>query len=456
MNHTKKCFFVTLFVILYVAVFCPTKLIANEQYAGADDEWWRRFKHIDTGSGILDIGATYRILAQRWTDFDLKSYAGTNRTDRMLSERLWLDFNWQWNTNNRVFLQLQDARSTLSDYSRSDFSPHCSIENPFDVREIFIEFKKILDTPLGIKAGRQRIAYADQLVWGPGDWSNSGKFTYDAIKLSWEDAYLRLDTIWAKRVLADPECFDSEHDSYEAGGAYISIKKLPVYLDIFYVLKHDSTKIYAGESETNSLALHAVGTRIETKEKDGLFATVTSVAEFGDWGNSDIRSYAYATKAGYRFTEPINSAIMVSYAVASGDSDPLDNKHETYDPLFQAVHIPFGLMDVVSWKNLHDLAWEFSIKPISGLCLTPSYHIFKLDEARDAWYWSTEKPMRRDKTGSSGTDLGDEFDLTVAISLSNWLKLEAVYGRFVPGDFIKQTGGYRNADWVSLQTLISF
>lgn len=449
----KQLFSTILVTILYLTTSYAVDPTAKKN---VDNNLRCKLKNIDVTYGTLDIDVTYRILWQRWQDFDLKSYTGTNMTDKMLSERLWLDFNWKLNDNSRIFLKLQDARSALSSYSPPDFSPHCAIENPLDIREAFIELKKIFDIPLGIKAGRQRIQYADQLIWGSGDWSNSGKFTYDAVKLSWDDSYLCVDTIWAKRVLADYDGFDNDHDSYDAGGIYLTIKKLPICLDLFYVLKHDNTKIYAGESGTNSLSLHAVGARIATKGKTGLFATLTSVAEFGDWGGSDISAFAFSTKAGYKFTTPFNPLVMLSYAFASGDSDLTDNKHETYDPLFQAGHAHFGLMDVVSWKNLHDWAGEFSVRPIRDLCITAAYHIFQLDEPTDAWYWGSEKPVRRDKTGSSGTDLGDEFNLIVSFALSDWLKMETVYGRFVPGDFIKQTGAYRNADWLSLQTVISF
>jgi len=82
-----------------------------------------------------------------------------------------------------------------------------------------------------------------------------------------------------------------------------------------------------------------------------------------------------------------------------------------FDGIFGAMDIPYGWMNVVSWKNLEDYVLNFSLQPAKPLKLSADYHYFRLAQGRDAWYWFNGKPARQDRAGQAGQDLGHESDV---------------------------------------------
>jgi hypothetical protein len=124
----------------------------------------------------------------------------------------------------------------------------------------------------------------------------------------------------------------------------------------------------------------------------------------------------------------------------------------TFDGIFGAMDIPYGWMNVVSWKNLEDYVVIFSVQPAKSLKLGVDYHYFRLVQARDAWYWVNGKPERRDSSGQAGQDLGQELDLIARWQVNRELEVMAGYARFFTGDFVRNTpGSGRDANWAFAQ-----
>jgi hypothetical protein len=416
-------------------------------------------RDIDVGPGKLDLGARLRLRYEWFNNYNLKTY-GTNVSDDVLGEKLWLDAGYRIGSNFLAFVRIQDAHFWLSQFDADDFTtaalPACSYEDPFDIREAYLDIRKIADTPLGVKVGRQIIQYGDQRIWAPGDWSNSGKFTWDGVKLLWQTSIIDVDGIYGRRVIADPDKFDTAHYDFDAWGLYATVKRLPFDLDVFYILKNDSNKTTAGESGTNSLALNAVGSRVNWKSADGAEIGGTIVKEFGDWGNDDIDAWYGVVSAGYTADAAWKPGAKLSYTYASGDSNPKDGKHETFDMLFGSVSQYYGLMNLLAAMNLHDYQLDLTAKPGWLDKVLLSYHYFQLAEEKDAWYYSTEKSVRRDKTGASGADLGQEVDLVLSKKVSRNLSVDVSFCHFFAGDFAQDTGAGKDADWAYVQTTLTF
>jgi hypothetical protein len=265
-----------------------------------------------------------------------------------------------------------------------------------------------------------------------------------------------VDGIYGRRVIPDPDEFNDEHYDFDAWGLYATVKQLPFDLDLFYVLKTDSHKTTAGESGTNSLAMNAVGSHASWKPVAGAEVGGTIVREFGDWGDDELDAWGGAVSAGYTADAPGKPGARLCYTYASGDSDPKDGKMETFDTLFSAAHEDYGLMDLVSWKNLHDYQVDLSAKPGFVDKVVLSYHYFQLAEAKDAWYYSTEKSVRRDKTGQSGTDIGQEVDLLVTKKVNGNVSIDVCLAHFFAGEYAKDTGKGKDADWAYVQTTMTF
>lgn len=462
---TKECGGFRIVGVVACSVAMSAFVVAQEKApgapaqapAGAGDQAaaWELPRKIDVGPGKLDISARLRLRYECDRNYDLKGY-GTDSSDDLLFEKLWIDAMYRIGDNVTFFLRFQDSHFWLSRYQSEDFTPACSYEDPYDIREGYVEWKKILDTPLGFKVGRQIIKYADERIWGAGDWGNSGKFTWDAGKLLWSDKFANVDLIYGKRVIADAGEFDADHYDYDVSGAYVAIKQLPFEMDLFYFLKRDTRKATGGESGTNSLAMNAAGARLAWKPDDSLRFDGTVASQFGDYGNDDIEALGYAVSATYSTKWEWKPAFRLGYAFASGDGNPADGTRETFDTMANAVHSPYGLMDLVCWMNLNDYYAELLLTPPGLTSATLSYHVFEMDSAKDSWYSGSEKSLKRDKTGALGKDIGQEADVVICRNIDKMLAVEAGYGHFFAGKVADATNSGGDADWVFLQTTLTF
>lgn len=445
-HHARgRCGFVT----RLLGVLAGGALAATNEPTG-----WTLPKDVPLGPGKLDLGAAVRVRREYFENFDLKKY-GTGQNDDLTVTRLWFDIAYRLDADTKLFVRLQDARFWSDLYDEGDFVPACPHENALDLREGYLEWHHIGDTPFGVKLGRQLIWYGDELVWGCGDWANSGKCVWDAAKVLCHFEDSRLDLIYARRVVSDANGPDRRHEAFEAFSAYLSAKGLPCELDVFYLGKFDTHDTTVGESGTNSLALHAVGSRVFWQASERVSAGGTIVAEFGEWGEDDVQALGGVASGTYTVEAPWTPAVTLAYAYASGDDDPHDGVHGTFDPLFGSTHAPFGLMDLTSWMNLHDYQVDLRLKPPWLTALVLSYHRFQLVETKDAWYFR-ERALRRDTAGTSGQDLGHEINVLLKKQVSPRLRMEAAYGHFFAGDFAKATEGGGDADWAYVQATLTF
>jgi len=121
------------------------------------------------------------------------------------------------------------------------------------------------------------------------------------------------------------------------------------------------------------------------------------------------------------------------------------------------VDVYYGRMNFLSWMNLEDYQATFSVKPRKDLSVWLDYHFFRLAEAKDAWYWSSGKPARRDSTGNAGNNLGQEVDLLARWQITKNLELFTGYAHFFTGEFIQNTpGSERDVNWFFIQANYKF
>ena len=139
----------------------------------------------------------------------------------------------------------------------------------------------------------------------------------------------------------------------------------------------------------------------------------------------------------------------MEYSFASGDSDPDDGDHETFDGAFGAIDLMYGRMNLSSWQNLQDGQINVEAKPREWLSFKAEFHQFWLAERKDAWYLN--KKEYRDKTGKSGNEVGKEFDIVARCKLPNKNEVQVGFGHFWPGEFAKKKASEKQANWVFLQ-----
>ena len=92
-------------------------------------------------------------------------------------------------------------------------------------------------------------------------------------------------------------------------------------------------------------------------------------------------------QGGYTFSDMwATPRLGLEYSHGSGDSDPKDNKHETFENLFPTNHKYYGYMDFISLQNVHDVRGSLQIKPHSRVSLAVEGHAFWLANTHDSFY----------------------------------------------------------------------
>lgn len=428
----------------------------------ATPDWYSPLKNISLGPGKLDIGFDLRTRYEFSENFDVRRY-GTGKSDDLLLLRTRLSLDYKFNDQAHVFVEVQDARYWLSDLDRDLWPLNCPFYDALDLRQAFAEWKKIGDTPFGFKAGRQSISYADNRVFGPGEWGNVGRYWWDAAKVYYQSDPVQVDLLYGQRIISEPTSFNNEHFPYEMLGAYAQFRKLSwdkfsLKPDLFYLVQYDDHGNLVGESGPGDQQTHSVGFYFESRYGQHWDFSGTLAGQLGQYGQDDIRAYGANIKAGYTFDCAWSPRIGAEFSYASGDDDPDDGVHETFDGIFGAVDLYYyGSMNVLPWMNLEDYQVTFSVKPWKSLTLRLDHHLYRLAESEDAWYWSSGKPARQDPTGDSGSDLGQELNLVAQWQANKNLQLFTGYGHLFTGDFIRNTpGSDRDADWFFFQGTYRF
>ncbi|HEV8544113.1 MAG TPA: alginate export family protein, partial [Verrucomicrobiae bacterium] len=186
----------------------------------------------------------------------------------------------------------------------------------------------------------------------------------------------------------------------------------------------------------------------------------------------DQQAYMAVVQGGYTFSDfSGRPRLALEYSYGSGDSDPTDRKHETFDNLFPTNHKFYGYMDFFSLQNMHDARGIFQLRPARQVSLAIEGHGFWLADTHDNFYNVSGVPRGGITATPGGTGygvnpgygnfVGTELDAVVGYAVTRFALLEIGYGHFFVGDYIQQSlaspaFGSRDADWIFIQATLSF
>ena len=116
------------------------------------------------------------------------------------------------------------------------------------------------------------------------------------------------------------------------------------------------------------------------------------------------------------------------------------------------MDMAYGRMNLFKWSNLEDTEGGIEVWPAKGLHIKAEYHHFRLAQSKDGW--SHNPSFYRDSTGSSGKEMGHELDIVAQWHISKIHEIQAGYGHFWPGEFVKKEASSSEANWVFIQYAI--
>ncbi len=359
-----------------------------------------------------------------------------------------------------------------------------------DLHQAYVTLGNHKQFPLSLKIGRQELSYGDERLIGAFAWNNIGR-VFDAAKLRWQNPYFAADFFSGRIIIADDNNFNMPNDYDWFSGVYASTKLIPKQTTELYLLSRNTS---AGSPTVNGTGqpallngppprdIYTVGLRM--KSAPGEFGnwdyTTELMGQFGHFndpalpvGSRSLEHLAYAFFAGggYTWTDfRYTPRVGLEYNYGSGDSDPLDDKHETFENLFPTNHKFYGYMDFVSLQNIHNVRITSSLKPLPRLTLLGEYHAFWLADTSDNFYAvngtrrggiSPIAGIGYGLNSTYGNYVGSEIDLVATYAVSPQANLEVGYGHFFVGDYIDRTfsaptHGSTDADYIYIQAVFNF
>lgn len=405
-------------------------------------------------------------------------------------------------TENWWAMRVEGRSSSVSGDQRGS-APNVSTgaspesDGPIDLHQAYVILGNLHEFPLTLKAGRQELSYGDERLVGTFGWNNIGR-VFDGAKLRWQAKDFGVDAFATRLVVPDDNGFNRSNDYEHFSGLYLDTRSVPRVVTEVYALARNVGPGAASWSAPFPTAapynagardVYTLGARMKslTSGWHGFDFTAEGAVQYGNWkrpaggirpGQRDEqRAFAASGQVGFTFESvPTKPRLAVEYSFASGDHDPNDNTHGTFDNLYPTNHRFYGYMDLASWQNLHNIRAIAQCRPQPWLSLALEGHLLWLADTGDRFYSVSGVPraggtVNGVDTGVPGSGmgfglnpnygrfLGEELDLVAGVAVCRSATWEAGYGHFFRGTYITESfskTGSQDADWIFTQLTVRF
>ena len=367
-------------------------------------------------------------------------------------------FNSSWQLN----AEFQDARifseAVNSTPSINSGALNQSFSDDFDIHRFAIKHST---EKFDITLGRQKLNLGDKRLVASLEWVNTAR-VHDGLRIDYNHAGLSVNAFVTELVGVDP---DNLNDGADTGSRYFDSQFNGVFIERKQLADIDLVQAWWLQRRNSSFEddIHTTGFRVQENLADWVIEAHASL-QSGDFsGNRHEASMMQASVS----KSVANGFLSLGLAWASGDDDPGDEKHKTFDNLYPLNHAFYGHLDLVSLQNVRTIELNYQRKFWDDkLKLRAAVHGFWLDDKNDAWYQAGLRPVSATFLDLSRIDqrerfLGSELDLTVQYSppIKNLkgLKFLAGYSRFETGNRVlnnNESGNASDPNFLYIQLLV--
>lgn len=446
-------------VVLSVFVACPASSVSGQaktidgpkfnnlryeedfSYLGGEpgtykEDLWDPLKWIDLGDEwYLTLGGQIRL---RFESEQNKAFGSVEPTqDAFLLDRTFVHGDLKHDDWLRFFLQGKFAH--VDDRDRA--GGLALMEDHADIHQGFVDITTlIMENRVTFRLGRQELQYGVQRLISPLDWANTRR-TFDGAKVFTETERWRLDAFAVRPVLGDRKNLDDEDENVDFYGLYSTYKGSESLAADFYCLVLKNNNILANSNGTmGRRTLYTPGTRLWGSSGDWDYEAELA-AQFGTFAGDRVRAWMGTAGGGYTFSDSSwQPRFGLLYDYASGDPDPTDGTHETFNQHFPLGHAWLGYLDLVGRSNIHAIKAQLMVKPTKKITAWADFHTFYADQDEDALYSAGGAATRRSLAGTGSQKIGHELDLTAKVVLDVHTSVLLGHAYMWAGEFIDATG----------------
>ena len=337
--------------------------------------------------------------------------------------------------------------------------------------------------PVTLKVGRQELSYGNERLVGASNWDNLGR-AFDAAKLRYAREHFWVDAFAGSLVLPVNQGTDIVNWDEVFWGLYSQANgMIPKTTAEFYFLgdnANSNSQNHLGTVQKGNPPrdIYTLGTHlkslpgslgnwdydVEVAGQLGQYQYPKGTPLVVNGEKLDQQAYAFHLEGGYTFKSvDMKPRVGLIYNQGSGDSDPYDDKHQTFVNLYPTNHKFYGFMDFFAWQNMQEIVLTTSSQPIGKLNAKLDFHVFRIQDTYDFSYNAAQTARTTGGYGiqpNNKAGFGQELDFVLTYPICKWAGVESGYGHFFTGAYVDaslaKTGGAHDADWYYLQLNASF
>jgi hypothetical protein len=413
--------------------------------------WWEQYKYIPldfSDDAYLTLGLELRFRAEAYRNFNW----GELPVNQYQWYRVLPYADLHFGQNLRLFGQVIGAWVT-------DKETVGGIDaTGTDLLQGFADIKLPLasGTDLTLRGGRQLLSYGTErlisLRYGPNVLRS-----FDTALASILSAPWRVDALYARPVRNLVGSFNDRFDperslwSIYAAGQLTEMSSKPG-LDLYYIgYRNAAAEFNQGRGEE---VRHTIGSRF-FGVANGWDWNYEGMAQFGHFGQGDIRAWSIASDTGYTFASvTLSPRLGLRANIISGDRNPNDFTLETFNPLFPKGKY-FGEIGLIGPYNLINAHPTLTLQLNKDWTLDLATVFYWRESLGDGIY-GPGGDLVRPSDDSRSRYIGTQADVILGWQPVPWFSAALSYSVFVPGQFIRDTGPSKTAHFVGIEAMLKF
>jgi hypothetical protein len=426
----------------------------NEDWSFLQDptlkkDFWDRIKYIPLGHGkdhwYLTMGGEIR---QDWERVGNDNWGAQPYINSFWLQRYVLNVDAHYGRSVRTFVQL---KSGLEFFQSA--GPRPIDEKKLDFEAAFVEVgTEGTGNWTILRAGRQELNYGSGRLLSVREGPNVRQ-SFDGLKIRSKVGPWNIDGFAVRPDLDKPGFFDNVPDHQAAFWGLYSTRPLArrVSVDAYYLGLDRRTFTYDRGSAQE--VRHSLAARLwqpMATESRAWDFDYEGVWQFGTFGLADIRAWTIATDTGYRFPKTkLQPRFSLKADISSGD-DPRTGTLGTFSPIYPTGNY-FGVIadtgpGPVNFIDLHPRIQTQLPRSVS----VSADVVFQWRESLLDGVYAVPGFLLRPADGSQARFVGYRPGIDVRWQVDRHAYLQADYGVFYAGAFLKETMPGRNINYFAL------
>ena len=334
------------------------------------------------------------------------------------------------------FGETQDVRVFFNRHV-PDAAPY---QNTWDIRQAYVQIGSSAEGWTDVIVGRQILAFGDERVIGPSDWTNTAR-TFDAVRLDVHQTGYRVSLFASSVVIGVDGAMDHHLQGNNLYGAYGSFKNVIPGATLEPYVLWRVAPANAGLPETANrghlneatIGLHVKGTLPAALDYD-----IEMDRQSGSLGPNSIRAWAGYWSLGRTFRSvPTGPRFFVESNYASGNRNPSGHIWSTFDQIYPSNHDKLGFADQFGRKNIQQVRAGVEETIGKKWKLRQAYEDFWLATTYDALYANSGVISIPADPAARSRHIGQEIDFIAQYQVHKGITAGFGYARLFLGRFLK-------------------